>query len=46
MEGKAAMIVEYTITHFVDNQPKMLKNVPESVNGTLLRNTGNLNFVD
>ena len=46
MDGKAAVIAEYGVTMYVDDQPEMLKNVPAGVNVMLFRNEGNFDFGD
>jgi uncharacterized HAD superfamily protein len=46
MDGKAAVIAEYGVTMYVDDQPEMLKNVPAGVNVMLFRNEGNFDFSD
>lgn len=46
MDGKAALIAEYGVTMYVDDQPEMLKNVPAGVNVMLFRNEGNFDFGD
>jgi len=46
MDGKAAVIAEYGVTMYVDDQPEMLKNVPAGVHVMLFRNEGNFDFGD
>lgn len=46
MDAKAAVIAEYGVTLYVDDQPEMLKNVPAGVNVMLFRNEGNFDFKD
>ncbi len=46
MDGKAAVIAEYGVTMYVDDQPEILKNVPAGVNVMLFRNDGNYDFGD
>jgi uncharacterized HAD superfamily protein len=46
MDGKAAVIAEHGVTMYVDDQPEMLKNVPDGVNVMLFRNEGNFDFAD
>jgi uncharacterized HAD superfamily protein len=46
MDGKAAVIAEHGVTTYVDDQPEMLKNVPNGVNVMLFRNKGNFDFDD
>ena len=46
MDGKAAVIAEYGVTMYVDDQPEMLKNVPDYVGVMLFRNEGNFDFGD
>jgi uncharacterized HAD superfamily protein len=45
MDGKA-VIAEHGVTTYVDDQPEMLKNVPNGVNVMLFRNKGNFDFDD
>lgn len=44
-DGKAAVIAEKKVTLYVDDQPEMLKNVPNGVHVMLFRNPGNFDFV-
>lgn len=46
MDGKAAVIAEHGVTLYVDDQPEMLKNVPDQVSVMLFRNEGNFDFAD
>jgi len=46
MDGKAAVIAEYGVSMYVDDQPEMLKNVPAGVSVMLFRNEGNFDFGD
>lgn len=46
MNGKAAVIAEYGVTLYVDDQPETIKNVPAGVNIMLFRNEGNFDFAD
>ena len=46
MDAKAAVIAEYGVTMYVDDQPEMLKNVRAGVNVMLFRNEGNFDFGD
>lgn len=45
-EAKAEVIAVHGVTLYVDDQPEMLKNVPEGVNVMLFRNEGNFDFAD
>lgn len=45
-DGKAEVIAEHQVTFYVDDQPEMLKNVPEHVHVMLFRNGGNFDFKD
>jgi len=46
IDGKAAVIAEYGVSMYVDDQPEMLKNVPAGVHVMLFRNEGNFDFAD
>jgi len=46
MDAKAAVIAEHGVTMYVDDQPEMLKNVPDNVGVMLFRNEGNFDFDD
>lgn len=43
-DGKAAVIADKGVTHYVDDQPEMLKNIPSGVHVMLFRNPGNFDF--
>lgn len=45
-EAKAEVIREHGILVFFDDQPEVLKHIPESVNVLLFRNGGNFDFDD
>ena len=45
-EVKADVIREKGILMFIDDQPEVLKQIPESVNVLLFRNGGNFDFED
>lgn len=45
-EAKAEVIREKSILVFFDDQPEVLKQIPESVNVLLFRNSGNFDFED
>lgn len=45
-EAKAEVIREKGILVFFDDQPEVLKHIPESVNVLLFRNGGNFDFDD
>ena len=42
--AKAEVIVEMGISIFVDDQPEMIKNIPEVVSVMLFRNAGNFSY--
>ena len=45
-EAKAEVIREHGILVFMDDQPEVLKHIPESVNVLLFRNGGNFDYED
>lgn len=45
-EEKAEVIVKKGILCYFDDQPEILKHVPETVNVMLVRNGGNFDFAD
>lgn len=45
-DAKAEVIVRLGILVFFDDQPEMLKNIPNTVNVMLVRNGGNFDFHD
>lgn len=44
MDGKASVISEKQIAIYFDDQPEMLKNIPEGVQVFLARNAGNFDY--
>jgi uncharacterized HAD superfamily protein len=45
-EAKAEVIREKQITIYIDDQPEMLKHIPDGVHVMLFRNEGNYDFED
>lgn len=45
-EAKAEVIAEKKVALYVDDQPEMLKTIPDSVRVMLFRNEGNFDFAD
>lgn len=45
-EAKAEVIKEKQITVYIDDQPEMLKHIPDGVHVMLFRNEGNYDFED
>lgn len=45
-DAKAEVIAKHGVTLYVDDQPEMLKHVPDGVSVMLFRNEGNFDFVD
>jgi hypothetical protein len=45
-DAKAQVIIEKGVMVYVDDQPEMLKNIPETVAVMLFRNSGNFDYND
>ena len=45
-DAKAEVIAKYGVSMYIDDQPEMLKNVPQGVQVMLFRNEGNFDFDD